>query len=262
MGKERERAWGELPPQPICLVEPSPALPGASQPTADSGHPKKGWQEGEEGWERVGGRYLLSGGDGDPPDAVHVGRVSIREFRGREVALAVLERLPTGCEGRKWGFRALGETPSSGNGIAAFTPSPSALLPPKFSAPRTKQFLISAIPSPSWSGSRLRGASPRPGPGPGALSPPRAVPRARLSGQVLQPHLEPAQRCHLGATRDRDTRRELCRGFRGTKPLSPSPASRSGRGGLDMKAKRCKNGPLETWARCLALQWKQKKGKL
>lgn len=56
----------------------------------------------------VGGRYLLSGGDGDPPDAVHVGRVAVGEFGGGEVALAVLERLPTGCRGGKSG----GQTPS------------------------------------------------------------------------------------------------------------------------------------------------------
>lgn len=53
----------------------------------------------------AGGWYLLSGGDGDPPDAVHVGRVSVGEFGGGEVALAVLERLPTSCKGGKAGLR-------------------------------------------------------------------------------------------------------------------------------------------------------------
>ena len=111
---------------------------------------KKGrrWgKEGEEGWEEVGclrccagGWYLLSGGDGNPPDAVHVGRVSVGELRGGEVALAVLERLPTGCEGGKAGIRPP-RCPRHWDGrhwvrTSRCPQPPCTLLPPKFPAPR------------------------------------------------------------------------------------------------------------------------------
>lgn len=157
------------------------------------GDPKFGsWGGREDGVGRLGVglgvpsgpcRYLLSGGDGDPPDAVHVGRVSIGELGRGEVALAVLERLPAGCEKGEVGIRPQlgpGEPPQRRDGhprdqpLHPFrppTPNSHPAKPPRRRGPegrRRSRRWLATLPAPRH--------KPRP-PGNHLGGPPHALPR-------------------------------------------------------------------------------------
>lgn len=194
----------------LCRVVPGPTvMPGSIPNQRDAGvrgTPKKGiirWgEEEEEGWEELGvlgaaGWYLLSGGDGDPPDAVHVGRVAVGEFGGGEVALAVLERLPTGCRGGKVGVRPPGSprygwhwvrsSCCSHPSLHPFTTPRTSLQKKKKTTPKSPKLHLGMLPAPQrlLASTKPRGEDPPPARSPG-------------TGRFLR--LDPTQRHHLGAT--------------------------------------------------------------
>lgn len=236
----------------------------------------------------AGGWYLLSGGDGDPPDAVHVGRVSVGELRGGEVALAVLERLPTGCEGDKGGGQSPGKPPQHRDGWHCVRSSrcpqpPCSLLPPKFPAPSTAlQKKTPSLPrcsnpkkpqtspgaagdapgTPSQapcppSGHQTRGAGAIPCPPPlchatprGPGSPPGL--RAGLRGRGwIRPSVA-IWKPHDAAAVAHGVSLWLLRG-QSCRPLLPPTRRQGGRTDREMKGEilKKKKRRLETWARCL-----------
>lgn len=176
----------------------------------------------------AGSRYLLSGGDGDPPDAVHVGRVSIGELRGGEVALAVLKSLPTGCEGGKAGVSPPGSPPASRRAALGsdppLPPAPCTLLPPKFPAPRTalqKTTITALLQQPQKAPNRTGVAGDAPG-SPAPLHKHRAPPpscRAPGAGAVPRP-LRALPR-HGGPAR-RPGSRQVYAAVAGSGPALPS----------------------------------------
>lgn len=218
----------------------------------------------------AGGWYLLSGGDGDPPDAVHVGRVSVGEFGGGEVALAVLERLPTSCKGGKAGLRppqkppalrwvALGSDqllppaslhPNSQPPGQLCKPPPSP--PPYCSNPQNPQTslerlgmlpvsqhpltsIVPPLPKPPSPGCRSHPMAPPP--------PPRALPRC--GGPARRPGFGQVYAAAAGSGPElpsgshmmpRPRHTALRSGCRGAKAAGPHlPLGAGGGGGCEMK---------------------------